>query len=70
MLVVMNANATEAEIAGVVRVIEALGLRAHTMPGATRTAIGITGNKGAISLQHFENLPAWPRPFGLANPTS
>src|SRR5438477_6849801 len=57
MLVVMNANATEAEIAGVVRVIEALGLRAHTMPGATRTAIGITGNKGAISRQHFENLP-------------
>src|SRR5436305_5239774 len=57
MLVVMNANATAAEIAGVVRVIESLGLRAHTMPGATRTAIGITGNKGSISLQHFENLP-------------
>ena len=44
MLVVMNANATEAEIAGVVRVIESLGLRAHVMPGLSRTAIGITGN--------------------------
>jgi len=57
MLVVMNANATEAEIAGVVRVIESLGLRAHTMPGAARTALGNTGKNEAISMQHFENLP-------------
>src|SRR2546423_6752788 len=68
MLVVMNANATEAEIAGVVRVIEALGLRAHTMPGATRTAIGITGNKGAISLQHFENLPGVAEAIRVSKP--
>jgi len=38
MLVVMNANATEAEVAGVVRVIEALGLRAHTMPAFRKSA--------------------------------
>src|SRR6266496_3580340 len=68
MLVVMNANATEAEIAGVVRVIESLGLRAHTMPGATRTAIGITGNKGAISLQHFENLPGVAEAIRVSKP--
>ena len=68
MLVVMNANATEAQIAGVVRVIEALGLRAHTMPGATRTAIGITGNKGAISLQHFENLPGVAEAIRVSKP--
>ena len=60
MLVVMNANATEAEIAGVVRVIEALG--------ATRTAIGITGNKGAISLQHFENLPGVAEAIRVSKP--
>ena len=70
MLVVMNANATEGEIAGVVRVIESLGLRAHIMPGASRTAIGITGNKGVISLQHFENFRVWPKPFGLPNRTN
>jgi hypothetical protein len=63
MLVVMNANATEAEIAGVVRVIEALGLRAHTMPGATRTAIGITGNKARSVCSISKICPAWPRPF-------
>src|SRR5438874_13831503 len=56
MLVVMNANATDAEIAAVVRVIESLGLRPHTMPGATRTAIGVTGNQGAVDLRQFEYL--------------
>src|SRR5437764_11870844 len=68
MLVVMNANATEAEIACVVRVIEAVGVRAHTMPGAARTAIGITGNKGAISLQHFENLPGVAEAIRVSKP--
>src|SRR4029453_13328782 len=37
-------------------VVEAVGLRAHPMPGATRTAIGITGNEGPIDGRRFENL--------------
>jgi 3-deoxy-7-phosphoheptulonate synthase len=57
MLIVMNANASEAEIKNAVRVVESLGFRAHVMPGATRTAIGVTGNQGAVDLSHFENLP-------------
>src|ERR1700694_525219 len=57
MLIVMNAGATKAEIADVVRVVESLGFRAHTLPGANRTAIGVTGNQGAVDLSHFENLP-------------
>jgi 3-deoxy-7-phosphoheptulonate synthase len=56
MLIVMNANATKAEIDNAVRVVESLGFRAHVMPGATRTAIGVTGNQGAVDLSHFENL--------------
>src|SRR5216684_1136280 len=56
MLIVMNANAAQVEIDGVVRVVESLGFRAHVMPGATRTAIGVTGNQGAVDLSHFENL--------------
>lgn len=68
MLVVMNANATDAEIAAVVRVIESLGLRAHTLPGATRTAIGITGNKGAVDLRHFENLPGVAEAIRVSKP--
>src|SRR6266496_4482353 len=57
MLIVMNAGATQREIDGVVRVIESLGFRAHPMPGASRTAIGVTGNQGAVDIGHFENLP-------------
>ena len=57
MLIVMNASAGKGEIDNVVRVVESLGFRAHAMPGANRTAIGITGNQGAVDLSHFENLP-------------
>src|SRR5436305_14300645 len=56
MLIVMKSNATESEIDAVVNVVGAVGLRAHPMPGATRTAIGITGNEGPIDGRRFENL--------------
>jgi 3-deoxy-7-phosphoheptulonate synthase len=56
MLIVMKANATDGQIEAVVRVIEGLGYRAHPMPGAARTAIGITGNQGTIDISRFENL--------------
>jgi 3-deoxy-7-phosphoheptulonate synthase len=68
MLIVMNSGAGEAEIAAVLRVIESLGLRAHPMPGATRTAIGITGNQGPISLSHFENLPGVAEAIRVTKP--
>ncbi len=57
MLIVMKPDATQAEIERVLEIIEHLGFRPHTMPGASRTAIGITGNKGAVDPTHFENLP-------------
>ena len=57
MLIVMKADATEGQVQAVVRVIEELGYRAHPMPGASRTAIGITDNPGAVDPSHFENLP-------------
>jgi len=57
MLIVMKSDATESEIERVIRVIEKLGFRGHAMPGETRTAIGVTGNKGAVDPAHFENLP-------------
>ena len=68
MLIVMNAGATEPEITGVIRVIEALGFRAHPMPGATRTAIGVTGNQGAVDLSHFENLPGVAEAIRVTKP--
>lgn len=57
MLIVMKANATQADIERVAEIIEKLGYRPHMMPGASRTAIGITGNKGVVDPAHFENLP-------------
>src|SRR5213594_3034636 len=57
MLIVMKPSATARDIDAVVNVIEAIGFRAHPMPGATRTAIGITGNQGPIDGRRFENLP-------------
>ncbi|HXM35273.1 MAG TPA: 3-deoxy-7-phosphoheptulonate synthase, partial [Pyrinomonadaceae bacterium] len=53
----MKSDATEAQVAAVLRVVEELGFKGHPMPGATRTAIGITGNQGSVDPSHFENLP-------------
>ena len=53
----MKPTATALDIDSILSVVEAIGLRAHPMPGATRTAIGITGNQGPIDGRRFENLP-------------
>lgn len=50
MLVVMQAHATEEQVRAVCQRIEKAGFRAHPMPGAQRTAIGVTGNEGAVEL--------------------
>src|SRR4030081_2589461 len=57
MLVVMQSHATESHMLAVCERIESLGLKAHPIPGAIRTAIGITGNKGALDLGVLESLP-------------
>jgi len=50
MLVVMSALATEAQVRAVCEKIESVGLRPHAIPGAQRTAIGITGNQGMVEI--------------------
>src|SRR6202045_3563525 len=57
MLVVMQSHATDEQVRSVCDKIESLGLKAHPIPGAGRTAIGITGNNGAIDLGVLESLP-------------
>jgi 3-deoxy-7-phosphoheptulonate synthase len=56
MLVVMKTHATEEQVRGVCEKIERLGYRAHAMPGAQRTAIGITGNKGEVEQGTLEEM--------------
>jgi 3-deoxy-7-phosphoheptulonate synthase len=68
MLIVMKAGATDGEVEAVVRVIEELGYRAHPMPGTSRTAIGITGNPGAVDPSHFENLPGVSEAVRVSKP--
>lgn len=64
----MKVDATEGQVEAVVRVIEELGFRAHPMPGAVRTAIGITGNQGAVDASRFENLPGVAEAVRVSKP--
>jgi 3-deoxy-7-phosphoheptulonate synthase len=68
MLIVMKSGAAEQEIAAVVKVIEHFGYRPHVMPGATRTAIGITGNQGAVDPARFENMPGVAEAIRVSKP--
>ncbi len=68
MLIVMKSGAAEREIADVVKVIEQLGYRPHVMPGATRTAIGITGNPGAVDPARFENMAGVAEAIRVSKP--
>ena len=57
MLIVMDSVATSDDVRRVVEAVEKLGLEAHAIPGAQRTAIGVTGNRGTVESAAFENLP-------------
>jgi 3-deoxy-7-phosphoheptulonate synthase len=57
MLIVMEAGARPEQVEAVVRHIERLGFRAHPIPGAFRTAIGITGHSGKADPSVLENFP-------------
>src|SRR5438876_11296387 len=68
MLIVMTAQATAEDAARVCRKIENLGFRPHTIPGAQRTAIGVTGNQGAIDPAEFESLPGVAEAIRVSKP--
>ncbi len=68
MLVVMQAQATEEQVRAVCQKIEALGYRAHSMPGAQRTAIGITGNKGEVEAGSLEEMPGVQEVIKVSKP--
>ena len=53
MLVLMTGEATREDIQRVKDKVAALGFIAHEIPGASRVAIGITGNKGKINPELF-----------------
>ncbi|MFZ3263867.1 MAG: 3-deoxy-7-phosphoheptulonate synthase [Terriglobales bacterium] len=68
MLVVMQAQATEEQVRAVCQKIEALGYRAHSIPGAQRTAIGITGNKGEVDPGALDEMPGVQEVIRVSKP--
>ncbi len=68
MLIVMKVDATDEDVKGVERIITELGYRPHVMPGAARTAIGITGNSGSVDITPFETLPGVAEAIRVTKP--
>ncbi|HXG45945.1 MAG TPA: 3-deoxy-7-phosphoheptulonate synthase [Gemmatimonadales bacterium] len=57
MLVVMDHNATEAQIRRVCEVIVEMGYQARPMPGRQRTTVGLVGNDGRVDGSRLAALP-------------
>ncbi len=68
MLVVMQAHATEEEVRAVCQKIELMGYRPHAMPGATRTAIGVTGNQGEVEQGTLGEMPGVQEVIRVSKP--
>ncbi|HVP44503.1 MAG TPA: 3-deoxy-7-phosphoheptulonate synthase [Terriglobales bacterium] len=67
MLVVMQAHATEEQVRAVCQRIERAGLKPHPIPGAQRTAIGITGNQGLVEIG-LEEMPGVQEVIRVSKP--
>jgi 3-deoxy-7-phosphoheptulonate synthase len=57
MLILMKPATNPDAVAVVCRAIEELGLVPHPIPGATRVAIGVTGNTGPVDETPIRGLP-------------
>ncbi len=68
MLIVMKPQASEEDVRRVCEKIASMGFRAHPMPGAQRTAVGITGNPGALDPEEFETLPGVAEAIRVSKP--
>jgi 3-deoxy-7-phosphoheptulonate synthase len=68
MLIVMDKDATPAQIEAVVAKIEALGFMAQPMPGGERTAIGILRNPGPVDPALFLDMPGVIQAIPVSRP--
>jgi 3-deoxy-7-phosphoheptulonate synthase len=57
MFIVMEPEASDADIRRVIEVVESVGFRGHAVPGASRTGVVITGNQAPIDPAPFSDLP-------------
>ncbi len=68
MLIVMNRDATEEQVNGVIRTVELQGFTAHPIPGGERTSIGVLYNQGAIDEALFRSLPGVKETLPVTKP--
>jgi 3-deoxy-7-phosphoheptulonate synthase len=64
----MKTQATPEEVQAVCDQITRLGFRPHPMPGAQRTAIGITGNQGQVEAGSLEELSGVAEVIAVSKP--
>lgn len=68
MLILMKKEATPEDLLRVKQKIEGMGYRAHEIPGAQRTAIGITGNNGKINPESFSTMSGVDQAIPVSKP--
>jgi len=68
MLIVMDKDATKAQIQGVVAKIESLGFEAQPMPGGERVAVAVLRNPGPVDPAQFVDLPGVIQAIPVSRP--
>jgi 3-deoxy-7-phosphoheptulonate synthase len=68
MLIVMNHNATRAEIDAIAKAVQEMGFRAEPIPGSERTAIGVLGNHGYVDDTKILEMPGVQRVIHVSKP--
>ncbi len=68
MVITMHKDATADQIRAVCDRVRELGFVPHEMPGAQRTAVCITGNKGSVDPSHFTRMPGVEDAVAISRP--
>ena len=68
MLIVMNHNATQADVDAITEIVKEMGFRAEPIPGSERTAIGVLGNHGYVDDSKILELPGVQRVIHVSKP--
>ncbi|RME75549.1 MAG: 3-deoxy-7-phosphoheptulonate synthase [Planctomycetota bacterium] len=68
MLIVMEQDSSPEQLEAVCARIRAMGFTPHPIPGAHRTAIGITGNAGPLDPREFVVLPGVKEAIAVSRP--
>ncbi len=68
MLIVMQRHHTPEQLEAVIDAVERMGFRAHVIPGAHTTAVGITGNAGSLDPRVFRALDGVEEALAVTRP--